>query len=172
MVNYKYVILNANMTQFMIFKSKKKEIVSWWKSDSKWSSSQEVNYTKFLGLYFDENLSWKYHISHVTMKMSKMTGILAKTRPYLPLKLTLQLLYMTMIYPYVNECYFTEVIPLNNNNNNNNELYLHDHTSTYSNAKAMFRNQNNTGQLRYFDDNLSQASKQAEIYFMNCIFIR
>ena len=78
MVNYKYVILNANMTQFMIFKSKKKEIVSWWKSDSKWSSSQEVNYTKFLGLYFDENLSWKYHISHVTMKMSKMTGILAK----------------------------------------------------------------------------------------------
>ena len=29
MVNYKYVILNANMTQFMIFKSKKKEIVSW-----------------------------------------------------------------------------------------------------------------------------------------------
>ena len=98
----------------MIFESKKKEIVSWWKSDSKWSSSQEVSYTKFLGLYFEENLSWKYHISHVTMKMSKMTGILAKTRPYLPLKLRLQMLYMTMIYPYLNECYFTEVIPLNN----------------------------------------------------------
>ena len=30
------------------------------------------------------------------------------------------------------------------------ELYLHDHTSTYSIAKVMFRNQNyNTGQLRY-----------------------
>ena len=38
-------------------------------------------------------------------------------------------------------------------NNNNNELYFHDHTSTYSIAKAMFRNQNyNTGQLRYFDN--------------------
>ena len=36
---------------------------------------KEVNYTKLLGLYSDENLSWKYHISHVTMKMSKMTGI-------------------------------------------------------------------------------------------------
>ena len=36
--------------------------------------------------------------------------------------------------------------------NNNSELYLHDHTNTYSIAKAMFRNQNyNTaGQLRYF----------------------
>ena len=57
---------------------------------------KEVNYTKFLGLYNDENLSWKYHISHVTMKMSKMTGILAKARHYLPLKM-LQMLYMTKI---------------------------------------------------------------------------
>ena len=55
----------------------------------------------------------------------------------------------------------------------NNELYLHDHTSTYSIAKAMFRNQNyNTGQLRYFDNNLLRTSKQAEICFMNCILIK
>ena len=39
--------------------------------------------------------------------------------------------------------------------------------------KAMFRNQNyNTGQLRYFDNNLLRTSKQAEIYFMNCILIK
>ena len=57
--------------------------------------------------------------------------------------------------------------------NNNNKLYLHDHTSTYSIAKTIFRNQNyNTGQLPYFDNNLSQTSKQAEIYFMNCILIK
>ena len=56
---------------------------------------------------------------------------------------------------------------------NNNELYLHDHTSTYSIAKAIFRDQNyNTEQLRYFDNNLSRTSKQAEIYFMNCILIK
>ena len=56
---------------------------------------------------------------------------------------------------------------------NNDELYLHDHTNTYSIAKAMFRNQNyNTGRLRYFDNNLSRTSKQAEIYFMNCILIK
>ena len=57
--------------------------------------------------------------------------------------------------------------------NNNNELYLHDQTNTYSIAKAMFRNQYyNTGQLRYFDNYLSRTSKQAEIYFMNCILIK
>ena len=62
---------------------------------------------------------------------------------------------------------------LTNNNNNNNELYLHDDTNTYSIAKAMFRNQNyNTGQLRYFDNNLSRTSKQAEIYLMNCILTK
>ena len=50
--------------------------------------------------------------------------------------------------------------------NNNNELYLHDHTNTYSIVKAMFRNQNyNTGQLRYFGNNLSRTSKQAEYIF-------
>ena len=58
-------------------------------------------------------------------------------------------------------------------NNNNNELYLQDHTSTYSIANAIFRNENyNTRQLRYFDNNLSRTSKQAEMYFMNCILIK
>ena len=53
-----------------------------------------------------------------------------------------------------------------NNNNNNNELYLHNHTSTYSIAKAIFRNQNyKTGHA--IINNLSRPSKQAEIYFMN-----
>ena len=46
----------------------------------------------------------------------------------------------------------TKISRIHNNNDNNNELYLHDHTNTYSIAKAMFRNQNyNIGQLRYFD---------------------
>ena len=30
----------------------------------------------------------------------------------------------------------------------------------------------NTGQLRYFDNNLSRKSKQAEIYFLNCILLK
>ena len=57
--------------------------------------------------------------------------------------------------------------------NNNNELYLPDYTNAYNIAKAIFRNQNyNTGQFRYFDNNLSRTSKQAEIYFMNRILIK
>ena len=63
----------------------------------------QVNYTKFLGLYIDEELTWKYHINHVTMKVAKMTGIMAKARHFLPLK-TLLTLYNTMIYPYLTYC--------------------------------------------------------------------
>ena len=48
--------------------------------------------------------------------------------------------------------------------------WLHDHTSTNSIAKAIFRNQNyNTG---YAINNFSRTSKQAEIYFMSCILIK
>ena len=39
-----------------------------------------------MGLHIGEELSMKYYINHVTMKISKMTGLLAKTRPYLSLK--------------------------------------------------------------------------------------
>ena len=46
-------------------------------------------------------------------------------------------------------------------------------TNTHSIEKAMFRNQNyNIGYLSYFDNNLSRTTKQAEIYFVNCILIK
>ena len=60
-------------------------------------------YTKFLGIYFDEELSWKYHINHIGSKISKMTGIMAKARHHLTSK-TLLTLYHTMIYPYLIYC--------------------------------------------------------------------
>ena len=47
---------------------------------------EQVKYTKFLGLYIDEELSWNYHINHVIMKISKLTGIMAKARHYVTLK--------------------------------------------------------------------------------------
>ena len=60
-----------------------------------------------------------------------------------------------------------------NNNTTTRSFILHDHTSSYSLAKAIFKNQNYIiGQLRYFGNNLSRTSKQAKIYFMNCILIK
>ena len=30
---------------------------------------EQVKYTKFLGLFIDDEVSWKYHINHVIMKI-------------------------------------------------------------------------------------------------------
>ena len=47
----------------MIFKSKEKKLTRGEKVIINDHPVKEVNYTKYLGLYFDENVSWKYHIS-------------------------------------------------------------------------------------------------------------
>ena len=36
--------------------------------------------TKFLGVYLDENISWKHHINIVSTKVCKSIGILHRTR--------------------------------------------------------------------------------------------
>ena len=38
---------------------------------------QQVKDTKFLLLYIDDELTWKYDVNQFTSKTSKMTGIIA-----------------------------------------------------------------------------------------------
>ena len=57
--------------------------------------------TKCLGLFIDENLSWKQHIDIVSSKISKSIGILYKSRDVLS-KQCLKQLYFSFIHNYVN----------------------------------------------------------------------
>ena len=45
---------------------------------------ERLTYTKFLGVLIQENLQWNRHINHVSTKVSRATGILAKLKHYLP----------------------------------------------------------------------------------------
>ena len=45
-------------------------------------------------------LNWKQHIAYIQNKISKITGILCKTRHYVSLKV-LRMLYYALIYPYL-----------------------------------------------------------------------
>ena len=87
--------LNIKKTHFIIFKSRGK------KSNQNVSITinnqgiEQVKYTKFLGLYIDDEFTWKYHIDQVATKISQMTGIMAKAR---------QTIYDTMVYPYLTYC--------------------------------------------------------------------
>ena len=49
----------------MIFKAKDKKLQQNMSIIINMQQIEQVKYTKFLGLYIDEELSWKYHINHV-----------------------------------------------------------------------------------------------------------
>jgi hypothetical protein len=58
---------------------------------------------KFLGIFINENISWKHHIDHVCNKISKSIGINSRSRFVLSTRTKLSL-YYTLIYPYISYC--------------------------------------------------------------------
>ena len=63
----------------------------------------KVKHTKFLGVFIDEKINWKKHISHISGKISRGMGVLRKVRKVLPAN-ALKTLYHSMIYPYYTYC--------------------------------------------------------------------
>ena len=78
--------LNIKKTHFIIFKSQKRKLNQTVSIKINEQPIELVKYTKFLGVYIDEELSWKHHIDQVVSKISQMTGIMPKMRHYLSLK--------------------------------------------------------------------------------------
>ena len=61
---------------------------------------EQVDNTKFLGVYIDQHLEWKTHVNFIAAKISKSVGLLYKAKYYLPSK-SLLTLYYAFIYPYL-----------------------------------------------------------------------
>ena len=57
--------------------------------------------TKFLGIFIDENLTWKYHIEYVCNKISKSIGIMCKSINILS-KTLMKQLYFSFSHRYLN----------------------------------------------------------------------
>lgn len=55
---------------------------------------------KFLGIFIDESLSWKSHISHVCSKISRSLFALKQVKSFLPYD-SLKTLYYALIQPYL-----------------------------------------------------------------------
>ena len=60
---------------------------------------KQVDSTKYLGVTFDSNLTWKSHINELCLKLS-ITGILSKVRHFVN-KHILVMLYYSLIYPFL-----------------------------------------------------------------------
>ena len=86
--------LNVSKTKLLIFRSKRKKIdmsnFSIKLSGSTLEASKEV---KYLGIYFDENLSWDTHIKYLCPKLSKANGIISKLRHFLPKQTLISVYY-------------------------------------------------------------------------------
>ena len=58
---------------------------------------------KFLGVFLDEELTFREHILHISKKVSKLTGLMFKLKQFFPLDI-LRSLYFSLIYPYFTYC--------------------------------------------------------------------
>ena len=64
---------------------------------------ERVNYFNFLGLYFNDNLSWKTHIDIIANKLTKFSGVLNRLKIYLP-SYILWTLYCSMVQSRLTYC--------------------------------------------------------------------
>lgn len=60
----------------------------------------ESNVIKFLGIYLDHKLNFKFHINHVISRLSQSIGLLNKFKFFLP-RHCLNLLYNSFFLPYI-----------------------------------------------------------------------
>ena len=58
------------------------------------------DYVKYLGILIEKNLSWKHHIEHIIINVSRTVGLIAKLRHFLPTH-TLLNIYQALIAPYL-----------------------------------------------------------------------
>ena len=59
--------------------------------------------TKFLGVYVDHKLTWKQHVEHLCLRISKSIGVLYSIRKCLSLS-TKKMLYYSLVYPHLQYC--------------------------------------------------------------------
>ena len=96
--------VNIKKTSYIIFKSRQKKISVNLPAivfDNQHLKQEQV--IKFLGIYIDENHTWKPHINYVCKKISKSIGIIYRSRFELSTNAKLSL-YYTLIYPYLTYC--------------------------------------------------------------------
>ena len=61
---------------------------------------EHKTYVKYLGVLIDKNLSWKYHIDFIALKISKTIGIISRLRHFIPTPILLNI-FRSLIYPYI-----------------------------------------------------------------------
>ena len=94
--------LNVKKTHHMIFTHKRKIQPSVALS-IEGHPIDEVDNTKFLGVYLDNKINWKKHISYISGKVARGIGLIIKARKMLTSDALLTL-YHSFVFPYLSYC--------------------------------------------------------------------
>ena len=94
--------LNVSKTKYMCFHTLKRKVVF---PDLKINNItiDRVTDFKFLGLIISSNLKWNKHIDHISIKVSKVIGIMFRLKYIVPCDV-LQTLYNSLIMPHFHYC--------------------------------------------------------------------
>ena len=92
--------INVKKTKLMIFGPRQKTLPVTMQIVLENNVLEQVDNTKFLGVYIDQHLDWKTHVNFIAAKISKSVGLLYKAKYYLPSK-SLLTLYYALIYPHL-----------------------------------------------------------------------
>ena len=94
------ILLNADKTELVLFRSKNRKIT---KNMNFRISGQKIKMwskTKYLGLFLDENLSFKYHLDTIKLKLNRANCLLSKIRHYIRAPL-LRTIYFAIFDPHL-----------------------------------------------------------------------
>ena len=85
-LNANKISLNASKTEFLIFRSPRKNFDHIPRLKLAGKIIIPSKHVKYLGVYLDEHLSWKPHVSAIATKLRRANGALSKLRHYVPFK--------------------------------------------------------------------------------------
>jgi len=63
----------------------------------------QVESTRFLGIHVDQHLTWKTHMSEISLKLAKNIGVIHRIARLLPQPIKLSV-YYALVYPYLSYC--------------------------------------------------------------------
>ena len=95
--------LNVDKTHFMLFRKKNTRVALNETLYIKGTVINQVESTKFLGVFIDSSLTWRSHIQHIDGKVARGLGILYKCRKYFSKDVLISLFY-AFIYPHFTYC--------------------------------------------------------------------
>ena len=97
----KKLTLNASKSEYMIIGSRKRLLPL--DTDPHVFIIDRVDNTKTLGVFIDENITWKAHINHVCKKVSKSIGVLRRSKRIIS-KASLERLFLALDLPHFDYC--------------------------------------------------------------------